>query len=163
MISRTSYSTLISTTAVSHGLDPLSVEAMVIQESGGNTHAYRFEPQFWSRYLAKTPLWKDKVPSRVSASYGLMQIMYVTAWEIGFRGEPEELFIPTVGLAWGCVQLKKLLDWAKGDYNSAFAAYNGGRADNEPGHKPLLRNQTYASQVQAKLNSLLALPPAVVV
>lgn len=138
------------------------MEAVVIQESGGQTHSYRFEPQFWSRYLAKSAFWKDQIPSRVSASYGLMQIMYVTAWEEGFRGEPEELFVPVVGLTWGCLKLAALLKWAGGDYNSAFAAYNGGRADNEPGHLPLLRNQVYATQVKVKWDSLAKLLPVVV-
>lgn len=162
MLNFTSYHALIKEVATTHNLLPNAVEAVVIQESSGNTHAYRFEPQFWSRYLAKKEEWKRQVPSRVSASYGLMQIMYPTAVEVGFHGQPEELFIPLIGLTWGCVKLTSLLHWANGDYNSAFAAYNGGKADNEPGHKPILRNQTYATSVKTKLALLDKLPSPVV-
>lgn len=155
---KTSYSDLIQQIAATHRLDPRVVEAIVLQESSGHTDAFRFEPKFWDRYLSKLVLYRGKVPRRVSSSYGLMQIMYPTAWDRGFRGEPEELFIPHVGLEWGCRHLAYLQAWAsmfpgtpRVLLASTLAAYNGGKADNEPGHQPLLRNGRYAAQVLARM------------
>lgn len=144
---RTHYTDLIKQVCPSRNLDPDLVEAVVVQESGGNAHAYRFEPKFWSRYLSKKSDYVGKVPQRVSASYGLMQLMYPTVVDMGFKGEPEELFLPVVNLLWGTTRLADLLEWAKGDIISALAAYNGGKADNEPGHQPRRRNEVYALSV----------------
>lgn len=151
---RTQYSDLIKVVSAPFSLDPDLVEAVVMTESSGNTHAYRFEPLFWGRYLANQAFWKVQIPTRVSASYGLMQVMYVSTYEDGFRGEPEELFIPTVGLNWGCKHLANLFAWSKGDVNSALAAYNGGKGDNEVGHKPMLRNLFYAKKVLSNKEKL---------
>lgn len=156
MSSRTSYSPLISATANAHGLDPNFVEAVVIQESSGATDAFRFEPKFYARYLAKNPAYAGQNPRRISSSYGLMQVMYVVAKELGFAGEPEELFVPMVGLEWGCRRLAVLMTWAKGDLLSVAAAYNGGRADNEPGHQPMLRNEVYGRHVLTIMKGLPA-------
>lgn len=108
-------------------LDPVLVRAVVMTESSGRPCAYRYEPRFWDRYLADNPLWKDQEPRRVSASYGLMQVMYPVAWELGFREEPELLTVPRVGLFWGCTLLAGLLQWSKGDVDQALAAFNGGK------------------------------------
>lgn len=134
----------ISEAAAAHGLDPRVVEAVVAVESSGRTHAYRFEPQFFDKYLSGKPEWRSAVPERVSASYGLMQVMFVVAKELGFTGEPELLFVPRIGLDWGCRKLATLMAWAEGDVVRALAAYNGGRGGNTT---PPLRNQAYADRV----------------
>lgn len=151
----------ITTIANSYGLDPQLVAAIVWQESRGHSDAYRFEPAFFLRYLSRKPEWKDKNPRRVSASYGLTQILHVTAYEMGFRGEPEELFLPRTNLHYGCQKLKSLFDWVAGfpvspdtRLRAAIAAYNGGRGGNTPG-KPLRpTNAQYADRVLATLNEL---------
>jgi soluble lytic murein transglycosylase-like protein len=93
------------------------------------------------------------VPRRVASSYGLMQILYVTACDLGFTGEPEMLFVPRVGLEWGALQLAKLLAWAGGDIERALCAYNGGTgiADGPGPYK----NAFYASRVMAARDELL--------
>lgn len=154
MPSRTSYSKIIQEAAALQSLDPRLVEAVVIQESGGKTHAYRYEPKFWARYLAKLPQYVGSVPERVSASYGLMQMMYTTALQYGALAAPELLFVPETGLAYGCKHLASLLKWSGGNVESALAAYNGGKADNEPGHQPYLRNGQYAKAVLAIYRTL---------
>lgn len=137
---------LITTTAVRYGLDPLLVEAMVIQESGGITSAVRYERGFWDRYLAADPKYKDKDPLRVSSSYGLMQVMYPVAAEQGFPYEdPEYLCVPSIGLDIGCRTFKNLLTWAQGNEDQALAAYNGGKGGNTT---PPFRNQTYVERVR---------------
>lgn len=71
-------------------IEKLWLKAIAIVESNLDPKAYRFEPGFWERYLKNNPEWSDKDPKRVSASYGVMQLMYTTAWLLGFRGEPED-------------------------------------------------------------------------
>lgn len=124
---KTDYRTEIRAAAAQWGLDPLLLEAQVLVESGGYTDAFRFEQGFWMNYLKNKAEWAGQNARRVSSSYGLMQIMYPVAKEIGFVGKPEELFIPEVGLWWGCKKLKQLIEWADGDMQKALVAYNGGK------------------------------------
>ena len=144
----TAYTSEIRTAAAAHGLDPRLVTAQVLVESSGLTHAYRFESGFWSKYMAGRPEWKGANPQRVSASYGLLQVMYVVAVELGFSGDPELLFVPRIGLDWGCRKLATLLQWAEGDVVRALAAYNGGKGGNTT---PPLRNLAYAERVLAAM------------
>jgi soluble lytic murein transglycosylase-like protein len=121
------YAREIEAAAKLHHLDPQLVEAVVLVESSGRASAYRYEPAYWRRYLEGKPAWKGKNPRRVAASYGLMQVMFPTAVERGYHGEPEELFVPSVGLEFGCRELARLLAWASGNTDQALAAYNGGQ------------------------------------
>lgn len=153
----TFYRREIVAAASEHGLDSDLVQAVVEQESSGVASAYRFEPAFFQRYLATNPRYRDRIPQEVSASYGLMQVMYTTAIDHGFTGQPWELFAPAVSLHYGCLHLASLVAWARSLYigleteardiitRSALAAFNGGKA----GNKPLgpLRNREYADKV----------------
>jgi len=137
----------------SRRLDPNLVHAMSLVESAGRTHAYRYEPAFWTKYMQSNPEWDGANPERVSASYGLLQVMFPTAIQFGYdRSDPPEgLFVPTVGLEFGCRVLDHNLKWADGDLEAALAAYNGGRTrDNQPGRKPK-RNQAYVDKVLSQL------------
>lgn len=133
-------------------LDPQLVEAVVRTESSGNPRAYRFEPAFWDRYLANDPKYNKQVPRRVSASYGLMQVMYPTARELGWVGEPEQLFVPEVSLTLGCKLLAKNLKWADGNMDAALAAYNGGRTKDNL--KAPYRNGSYVVKVKGHLKDI---------
>jgi soluble lytic murein transglycosylase-like protein len=143
--------------AIRHALTPDLVQAVCLVESAGLTNAYRAEPAFWDRYLKGKPEWDGSNPARVSASYGLMQVMFPVAVEHGMaRTEPPEyLFVPLIGLDYGCRVLAKRLEWARGDLRSALASYNGGKKGNEPGTLRL-RNATYADKVLAQLANLQA-------
>ena len=133
------YWPLIQEAATSHALDPALVGAVVLQESGARTDAFRFEPLFWARYLSKKPEWQGMNPRRVSSSYGLMQIMFPVAVERGYNRDwlPESLFAPDTGLMWGCRQLASLHDrlahWPVDQPDTSedtllalLASYNGG-------------------------------------
>lgn len=133
------------------GLDADLVQAVCEVESSGKTHAYRFEPGFWTRYLQDKPEWDGANPERVSASYGLMQCMYPVAKELGYHDLPEHLFAPLTGLHWGCKKLRTLIDWAGGDIEQALAAYNGGMGGNS---KRPFRNQSYVNKVQRQLTRI---------
>ena len=149
----TYYTEEIQYAAEGAGLDPTVVTALVLVESSGYTHSYRYEPEFWTGYLADHPKWKDHNPMRVSASYGLMQILYVTAVERGYQGgDPEFLFVPRIGLRWGCKHLRWLLDRADGAIDVALAAYNGGVGGNRLAGK--LRNERYADKVLARMGDV---------
>ncbi len=142
--------------ATQHQLEPDLVIAVCLVESSGRTSAYRYEPQFWRRYMAADPKWVGAVPERVSASYGLMQVMYPVAREMGMAADqpPESLFVPANGLQFGCRKLREVLTWSKGDIAAGLAAYNGGKTkDNKPGVQPK-RNQAYVDKVLAALSKV---------
>lgn len=147
----TLYRDLVEREAAALGLDPDLVEAIVWVESSGLTDAFRFEPGFWRRYLAAKPEYAGQNPRRVSSSYGLMQVMYPTAQEHGFGWPPERLFEPEVGLRYGCLHLRALLEWANGEVDKALGAYNAGRGrwDSQAG-------RLYASKVNATLARIRA-------
>jgi soluble lytic murein transglycosylase-like protein len=139
----------IARAADKHGLDPQLVEAVVRAESSGNPRAYRYEPAFWDRYLKDKQKYKHEQPRRVSASYGLMQLMFPTASdELGFEGEPEDLFNIDINLDLGCALLVKNRKWG-GSMEAALAAYNGGRTKDNL--KPPFRNGGYVSKVMGHL------------
>lgn len=158
------YRAAIEIAAAAHSLDADLVEAVVQQESNGWASAYRYEPDFFTKYLAKNPMYKDRNPREVSASYGLMQVMFTTAVEHGFTGQPWELFAPTVSLEYGCRVLAALFTWARSKYTglssgeriavmrSALAAYNGGKNQNDP--NGVLRNRAYADEVMARYDAI---------
>lgn len=131
--------------ATTHQLSPTLVEAITVVESSGKAYAYRYEPAFWARYMAHDPQWASANPERVSASYGLMQVMFPVAKEMGFgQVDPEYLFVPAIGLEFGCRKFASVLRWAGGDIARALAAYNGGPRGNVA---PPFRNQAYADKV----------------
>lgn len=139
-----------------HGLTPDLVQAVCLIESSGRTDAFRAEPAFWDRYLRDKPEWDGANPRRVAASYGLLQVMFPVAVEFGMaRTEPPEyLFVPLIGLHYGCAVLAERLAWARGDIRAALASYNGGKGGNAPGG--VLRNAAYADKVLARMARLQA-------
>lgn len=151
------YRALIEIAAAAHGIDPDLLAALVEQESAGKFYAYRYEKDFYHRYLANKPEYAAWTPSECSASYGLCQVMFSTAREHGYQGQPWGLFDPAESLEFGCRVLKANMIWARGLYTgmasneqkaitrSALAAYNGGRNMNGP--NGTLRNREYADQV----------------
>lgn len=166
---RTRYWTEIVAAATKHGLDPILVEAIVVQESAGNADAFRFEPAFWNRYLKPMKIYQGANPRRVSSSYGLMQVMYRVAVERGYPADlhPELLFVPETALDYGCRQLKyQIDDAAKWSLDhlvttteaerllAAVASYNGGSGGNRPGSP--LRTAAYARSVMANYQTLKA-------
>jgi len=140
--------------ANSYSLDPFLVEAIIHVESGGKADAFRYEPEFFRRYLSRKEEWRYSNPRRISSSYGLMQIMYIVAHELGFRDEPEALFMPRTNIHWGCRKLRDLRGWAETfavphtiALMSALAAYNGGMGGNSPTGPLRPENQRYATKV----------------
>lgn len=113
-------STLVSLarkTALSHGLDPALVCSICEQESSWNPYALRYEPLFFTRYVA--PLYTNNKISATEAysrgfSWGLMQVMGQVAREAGYT-EPflSALCDPNDALEIGCRILRKKFDAAQ--------------------------------------------------
>ena len=143
-----------------YGVKKLLLKAVAITESSLDEHAYRFEPNFYDKYLKNKPEWAGKDPSEISASYGLMQLMYTTAWGLGFRGPGEDLYNPVYNVELGAKLLRTLLK-ACPDLTGmqlwpievALARYNGGSYLN-PGPDGKLRNQKYVDRVFSNWSDL---------
>lgn len=136
------------------GLEPDVVEAMVRTESSGLAHAYRFEPGYWDRYCKTHPTFSKGEPQRIAASYGLMQVMYPTAYALGFRDEPEALFLPQQSLLYGVRLMAQNLAWSQGHLDAALAAYNGGRIKRNL--QPPYANGKYINKVKSHLADIRA-------
>lgn len=138
--------------ATAYGLDPQLLTAQVLVESSGEAEAFRYEPAFFRRYVQGHPTAKAaKFGPLAACSFGPLQIMLETACEIGFLGQPWDLFTPAIGLEWGAKYFAALLTWAGGDVARALAAYNGGKGGNVT---PPFRNQAYVDKVFAQWRRL---------
>lgn len=152
---RTDYTGEIRLVAAQFGLDPDWLEAQVLVESSGRTDGFRYEPEFYRRYLQGKPEWARWSARRCSSSYGLLQVMFPVAVENGFKGEPEELFVPRTGLYWGALVLKKMLEWAGGNMTKALVAYNGGKgsASKTPYPEAPARYAALVAEVHGRLTT----------
>jgi len=134
--------------ALRYGLSPAILWAQLAVESDRRWDAFRFEQDFYRRYIIGNGAAKAaKYGPLAACSFGPLQILLETAMEHGYAGEPHELFGPP-GLTAGASLLADLLRWAGGDYARALAAYNGGRGGNA---KPPFRNQAYVDRVMARV------------
>ena len=134
--------TLARKFATAQSLDPALVCAVIEQESAWNPWAMRYEPAFFTKYVAS--LYTNNKVSASEAyargfSWGLMQVMGQVARETGF----DALFLsalcdPEQGLAAGCKILRRKFDAMAGDATRALLAWNGGA------------NTLYAAQVFAR-------------
>lgn len=132
---------MVAEAARNHGLPASLVGAMVTVESSGDPRATRYEPKFYSRYVAGQGFDPKEARGRAT-SWGLMQVMGETARMLGFTGPFETLLDPAVGLAWGCAYLARLRNRYPGDsWETICRAYNGG-----PGNR-LNRANTYPGRV----------------
>jgi hypothetical protein len=155
---------LFCVTANKYKLKKLLLKAIAICESSLDEHAYRYEPEFFRRYLADNPEWKDKDPAIVSASHGLYQLMWTTAWHLGFRGTQDDLWNPVINTELAGKLLRRLLDEVDADgicerhfelspISVVLSRHNGGNRDN-PSADGKLRNQKYVDKVMRTWNEL---------
>jgi soluble lytic murein transglycosylase-like protein len=143
---------MIEVVADKYSINPDLIEAMVIKESSGNAMAIRYEPAFYRNYIVKLNLPEDEGKKRAT-SYGLLQIMYQSAIEDGFKSIAEDLLIPNVGLEWGVKHLsKKIAKYGKEDINRAIAAYNAGNVRKMKDGKFV--NQYYVDRVNRYLEQI---------
>ena len=106
------------------------IRAVIEVESSWNPTAYRFEPRI------------------NDASYGLMQLLYGTAQDLGYSGAASGLFDPDTNIDLGAKLLGRLRQQNGDDFARVYSAYNSGRPD-----RYLVSSQVY-SNVQRALNAL---------
>jgi soluble lytic murein transglycosylase-like protein len=105
------------------------VMAVMQMESGGNPGAVRYEPLYEKRYITDNPMWLQRCKEGgyttrdVASSYGLMQLMFPTAWGFGARA-PKELYEPNQNIRYGTALIASHLK--KYTIQETLAAYNGG-------------------------------------
>lgn len=146
----TRYSDVIVQAAMAAKVPAVLLEAQVVQESGGDPYAVRYEKAYFLRYLKGNVTSKTWVPYAAlgALSLGLMQLMVETAYEQGFQGRPESLFDPLVNVQLGARKMRVLWDWAGGtdkDYPKALAAYNEGTGNALAG--PPFADQQYVDSI----------------
>ena len=117
------------------------VMGIIAQESGFNSFAKRYEEKL------------------NTSSYGLTQILYTTAKDMGFTGDEDSLFDDNVNLKFGLKYLKKQYDKYNQNLFDTISAYNLGTIKKLNSGK--YANQQYVNQVisyymfyNAKFNEL---------
>lgn len=133
------------------------VMAVIQMESGGNPDAKRHEPAFEAQYVRRNAKWEKLcrnlgiTHAEAATSYGLMQMMFTTAYGYGCKSVAQALD-PDQAVRFGAAHLAMLV--RKYDVNEALAAYNGGT-----GAVADLRNgrSTPATRYSAKAMNLCAL------
>ena len=143
---------LLRAEARAAGVPPDLVAAVVLQESGADPWAMRYEPAFYQRYVAALPRLSGTERTARAISWGLMQLMGQVAREEGFDGIwLSELCDPRAGLRWGCRHLRRCIDrWP--DIADAVAAYNAGSPRKEENGKYV--NQEYVDAVLGRRAAL---------
>lgn len=147
---------LLCSVGKKYGLPKLYLKAVATVESSLNPQAYRFEPAFWEKYLKNHEFWKTWDPAKVSASFGLFQVIFVTAYEAGFVGQPEDLYNPVFNAHIAGKILSKHLErveksgvhikWKIWPLYLCTARFNGGAGGN-PDANGVVRNAAYADKV----------------
>jgi soluble lytic murein transglycosylase-like protein len=120
----------IDVSATRRGLDPLLVSAIVQVESSGDEGAMRFEPHWYDRLDDVDPPRGVSAATermQLSTSWGLMQVLGVTAREFGCDAPfLSVLCEPVVGIEYGCQVLASKFERYDGVTLDAVAAYNAG-------------------------------------
>ena len=118
-----------------NGIPTELVLAIIHQESGGNPNSKRFEPAYLQKYSGDTKFKEIHIttglsPQDIATSYGLMQIMPMTAW--GYLSSYDKtpnlikvLTDPSSNIRYCTSFLKTLISKNNGDLALAIKSYNG--------------------------------------
>jgi soluble lytic murein transglycosylase-like protein len=128
--------------ALSHGLQPELVCALIEQESTWRPWAIRYEPAFFQRYIVTMNFPNISEGIARATSWGLCQVMGQTARELGFAETYlSQLCDPWVGIHYGCMKLRECYAKTGIDDAAALQRYNGGG------------NLKYSAQVLARVHT----------
>jgi soluble lytic murein transglycosylase-like protein len=119
-------------------MDPALACALVEQESAWNPWAIRYEPAYYTRYIAAMPHTPTEKTAR-SISWGLFQTMGESVREAGYKGDLPALCDPDTGITWGLMVFQRKLALANQDVHKALLFWNGGG------------NPNYAAEVLARV------------
>lgn len=134
--------------------------ALVIQESGGNEHATRYESSVWTRYVQGNPRWDAArrlgwSDALLSSSVGLVQVLGITAWDLGAHDTPAAVMAPQYNLRLGAKYLRRQYDTFQ-TWRVALMAYNGGPGAGYAAQRGEPINEGYAAAVLAHRAQIVA-------
>lgn len=115
--------------ALTHEIPPDVALGLCEHESSWITTATKYEPNFRAKYIEDNPKYKnesEESKQQLSTSFGLAQIILVTAREHGFDGDPESLILVDLSVWFGLKYLRWELDKHDADIRAALNGYNGG-------------------------------------
>lgn len=160
---------IIAAFNLNYDLDLDLLEAVALRESAskkfpqGNPCATRYEPGYWEKYYADEPeqelfsLYGTRHPKRLATSYGLFQVMFGTAYDMGFRGPPEKLIILQFNILYALKYLSSCKEIAIGENHPGYSIqfvmlckYNGGLG----AMPPFERQKNYAKWVLKKRDEI---------
>lgn len=148
----------IKKAAIEHGLDQFHIAACIMTETLGNRFAARFEPK-WRYFFEDRKSLADDLMISVetetmlqATSFGYMQVMGAVARENGLRDHITVLIEPDIGIKYGCIKLKKLLN-KYGNIYDAIAAYNAGSVRKTAGG--FYENQKHVDRFDLNLREII--------
>lgn len=132
-INQDRYNSIIDGMAIGYGVPAPLIKGIIAKESSFNPKAFKSEPHL-----------KD-------ASRGLMQVLYQTAKNLGYTGDADGLFSPSVSIQYGTMLLAQNIERSKrakipNPIANAVAAYNAGWSKKFPGWAPRKPDNTYVNQ-----------------
>lgn len=146
------YDDVITVQSSNFSLEIALIKAVIDVESSFREDAYRFEPGFYDRYIKDKPRFVShryyNNPEIISASYGLMQVMFTTAEELGFNGSALELYDPKLNIMYGCKLLRIKINHF--GVPLGILAYNSGSP--RTGDPKKEKNYSYLKKVAKKYN-----------
>lgn len=149
---------IINDNAKAYGIDSDLIAAIIMQETSGKPFVTRFEQSY--KYLVNPAAFAQlrniseiTEVTHQKTSWGLMQIMGGVAREAGYKADLPELTRPTIGMRWGCMKLKSLVD-KYGMLNVAdiLASWNAGSPQKDPSGNYI--NQKYVVAALRYYNQL---------
>jgi hypothetical protein len=128
------YDGIFKSAAAMFKVEAAVLKAIAMQESGLVWISYRFgksERRFYRKYIEGKPEWMKHryytEPKVIAASWGLMQIMYTTAVQMGLPREApwHTIMEPETNILLGARYYANQMD-RYGNASAAIAAYNAG-------------------------------------
>lgn len=128
------YDAIFRSAAATLKVEAAILKAIGMQESGLVWIAYRFgkaERRFYRRYIEGKPEWMKhryyNEPKVIAASWGMMQLMYTTAVQMGLPREApwHTIMEPEMNILLGARYFANQMD-RYGNVSAAIAAYNAG-------------------------------------
>jgi len=150
---------LISQEAKKQNIDVNLISAIVMVESAGRECAVRYEHNYrWlfhhRNFADDQGITEQTEETFQKTSWGLMQVMGAVARELGYKGPLVELCNPKLGLHYGCLKLKELIE-REDSIEDAIASYNAGQAVKTRGGFYLPgTTQKYVDKVMKKYKEL---------
>jgi len=126
-------------------IDVNLVKAIISVESNWNPFAIRFEPELKNtRWYTNSLKNIENITDFHFCSFGLMQVLYGVALNLGYTGNPLGLFDPITNIHYGTSLLLNYLRIYK-NIKDAISSYNQGSPKKDKDGKYL--NQAYVDKV----------------